>query len=96
MTFINKGGTMNVVVYTKENCSYCSSAKMLLSSKGIGYTEYKLNEDFSRETLLENFPEAKTFPVIVVDGFNIGGYSQLKKMLDEQATSTQKFLSEAK
>ena len=85
---------MNVVVYTKENCSFCVQAKMLLSSKGINYRELKLNEDFTRETLLNTFPEAKSFPVVVVDGFRIGGYSELNKMLMEETKSTSKFLME--
>jgi hypothetical protein len=40
------------------------------------------------------FPSAKTFPVIVVDGFNIGGFEQLHTMLSEQTTSTAKLLNE--
>lgn len=85
---------MNVTIYTKPNCSYCINAKSLLSARGVGYTELKLNEDFTREHLLELFPSAKTFPVIVMDGFNIGGYNELKNKLNEETNSTQKFLSE--
>lgn len=85
---------MNVVVYTKNDCPYCNSAKTLLTTKGLGYTEMKLNEDFTREFLLENFPSAKTFPVIVVDGFYIGGYEQLKTKLNESLNNTQKLLNE--
>lgn len=83
----------NVVLYTKDNCSYCVSAKTLLTAKNIPYTEQKLGEDFTRETLLEMFPEAKTFPVIVIDGFNIGGYAQLKEHIDTNNDS-RKFLIE--
>lgn len=85
---------MNVILYTKDNCSYCVNAKLLLNSKGLSYTEYKLGEDFTRETLLEMFPEARTFPVIVVDGFNIGGYVQLKEKLDNDLKESKKFLTE--
>ena len=85
---------MNVTIYSKDNCSYCTSAKMLLSSKGIQYNEFKLNEDFTRESLQQLFPSATTFPVIVVDGFNIGGFTQLQKMINEQTTTTGKFLTE--
>lgn len=86
---------MNVVIFSKEGCSYCTKAKMLLSTKGISYKEYKLNEDFTKEFLLETYPEAKTFPVIVVDGFNIGGYSQLEKYLSSQLNENNvKFLNE--
>jgi glutaredoxin len=85
---------MNIIIYSKDNCSYCTNAKILLSSKGLSYTEYKLGEDFTRETLLEMFPAAKSFPIIVVDGFNIGGYIQLKEKLDTQSNDTKKFLTE--
>jgi glutaredoxin len=68
---------------------------MLLSSKGIQYNEMKLNEDFTKESLQQLFPSATTFPVIVVDGFNIGGFNQLQKIINEQTTTTGKFLTEA-
>lgn len=83
-----------VTIYTKENCSYCIKAKMVLASKNIQYTELKLNEDFSKESLLELFPSARTFPVIVVDGFNIGGYEQLQLILTEENEKPKKFLIE--
>jgi len=83
----------NVVLYTKDNCSYCMNAKSLLINKNISYKELKLGEDFTRESLLEMFPEAKTFPVIVVDGFNIGGYVQLKEHIDN-SNDSRKFLIE--
>jgi len=85
---------MKVTLYTKQNCSYCSQAKVLLASKNISYTELKLDSDFTRETLLEMFPSAATFPVVVVDGFNIGGFTQLQTMINEQTTSTAKLLNE--
>lgn len=85
---------MNVILYTKDACSYCTNAKLLLTSKGISFTEMKLGEDFTRETLLEMFPEARTFPVIVIDGFNIGGYVQLKEKLDNELKESKKFLTE--
>lgn len=86
--------TINVVeIWTKENCSYCTKAKQFLSNKNIPYTELKLNEDFTREHLLEKFPNARTFPVIVIDGFYIGGYTQLEEMVNEQRDS-RKLLNE--
>lgn len=85
---------MKVTLYTKQNCSYCNQAKVLLASKNISYTELTLDSDFTREHLLEMFPTAATYPVVVVDGFNIGGFSQLKYMIEEQTTSTAKLLNE--
>lgn len=76
---------MNIEIYTRGGCSYCELAKGLLNQSGIKFTEYKLNEDFTREVLLEKFPEARTFPVVVIDGFRIGGYTELKQHLDESS-----------
>lgn len=84
-----------VTIYTKENCIFCTKAKMILASKNISYNELKLNEDFTRENLLELYPSAKTFPVVVVDGFNIGGCAELEMTLNEQnETRSKKFLTE--
>ena len=85
---------MNVILYTKDACSYCTNAKLLLTSKGISFKEMKLGEDFTRETLKEMFPNARTYPVVVVDGFNIGGYDQLKEQLNNQLKESKKFLTE--
>jgi len=85
---------MHVLVYTKSDCISCTKAKMLLASKNISYQELKLNEDFTRETLLEQFPSAASFPIIVIDGFNIGGVEQLSKMINEQKEPIGKFLTE--
>ena len=58
-----------IEIYSKDNCSFCVQAKQLLRIHGKEYVEYKLDEDFTREILLSKFPEAKSYPVIVVDGF---------------------------
>jgi len=85
---------MHVLVYTKPDCISCTKAKMLLASRNISYQELKLNEDFTREHLLEQFPSASSFPIVVVDGFNIGGVEQLSKMINEQKEPIGKFLTE--
>lgn len=85
---------MQVTVYSKPDCPYCVNSKSLLQSKNIPYNELKLNEDFTKEFLLELFPNARTFPVIVIDGFHIGGYTQLVQKLNEETVDNRKFLSE--
>lgn len=85
---------MHYEIYTKDDCSYCQMAKMTLQSGGIPFTEQKLNRDFSREQIREKFPAAKTFPIIIVDGFYIGGYNNLKEHLDQRDNSSQILLNE--
>ena len=83
-----------IEIYTKADCPYCTKAKQLLRDRQIPFTEQKLNEDFTREILLEKFPDAKSFPVVVIDGFRIGGYTELNQKLNEETQNTQKLLTE--
>lgn len=85
---------MAIELYSKNNCTFCDQAKQLLRTHGKDYVEYKLDEDYTREILLSKFPEAKTFPVVVVDGFHIGGYQQLLQQLNEETSDTRKILLE--
>jgi glutaredoxin 3 len=85
---------MAIEIYSKNNCSFCEQAKTLLRNNGKSFIEYKLDEDFTREILLSKFPEAKTFPVIVIDGFNIGGFHQLQQQINEEISDNRKILLE--
>jgi glutaredoxin 3 len=72
---------MNIIVYSKDKCQQCDIAKMLLDMKGQEYTVKKLDEDFTQEELKALFPTARSFPIIVINGNYIGGYSELKQKL---------------
>lgn len=85
---------MRIEIFSKENCGYCTAAKNLLRNSNIPYTEQVLNIHFTRELILEKFSTAKTFPVIVVDNYYIGGYNELRKLLEERASGDQIFLTE--
>ena len=84
---------MIVEVYSKDGCGYCTAAVNLLRSSSIKFTEQKLGIHFTREMLLEKFPSAKSFPVIVVDGMYIGGYNELTEEV-KRASSEKIFLTE--
>lgn len=68
-----------IEVYTKDNCSYCSSAKALLRAKKLEFTEIRIGMDITKDEFLEVFPDALTVPQIIFDGEAIGGYAQLKQ-----------------
>jgi len=85
----------NVEIYSKQNCPYCTKAKSLLNTMNIPFVEYKLDTHFTREILVEKFPHAKTYPVVVIDGFHIGGYSQLVEQINTINNSSQQLLNEA-
>jgi len=69
-----------LMIYSKDNCQYCTRAKNLMTAKGITYTGQKLDRDFTIEQLKEKFPDAKSFPIIEIAerGYLIGGYNELE------------------
>jgi glutaredoxin 3 len=75
---------MKVEIYSKPQCPYCDMAKRLAEQKGYDLTYKMLDEDFDRETLMETFPGARTFPQIIVDGEKIGGYTEFKAIVDQK------------
>jgi glutaredoxin 3 len=85
---------MQVEIYSKPNCSYCALAKQVLRDNGISFSENILEKDFTRETLKEKFPSATSYPIIVLDGYFIGGYNQLKTIIEEKNNNSQKLLTE--
>lgn len=85
----------HVEVYSKPDCPYCTKAKHLLRTNGVSYTEFKLDEHFTREILMDKFPNARSYPVIVLDGFHIGGYTQLVEKINSINNDTRQTLNEA-
>jgi len=75
---------MTAVVWSKDHCPYCVQAKNLLESKGIDYEERNINENYTKEQLLEAVPTARTLPQIFIDDNYIGGFTELRQHLQGQ------------
>ena len=85
---------MHVEIYTRSGCVFCDKAKDLMNNKGIAYQEYKLDVDFTRAILSEKYSTAKTYPVMVVDGFYIGGFNEFKTVVEQSLHDTKQYLRE--
>lgn len=72
-----------IEIYGKPQCPYCDAAKQLCESRNFKYTYKSLGTDFTREELLEAFPNARTVPQIIVNGTKIGGYTELVSYVEE-------------
>ena len=78
-----------LVIYSKDNCQQCDSAKLLCQMKGVDYVVKTLDVDYTRDELMHVFPKARSFPVITAkvkyDGVEmeeyIGGLTELKEVL---------------
>ena len=72
-----------IEIYGKQYCVWCEKAKALLIERGIPYKYYTIGEDVDLETIKEKFPGVKTVPIIIVNGFMIGGYESLQGYVEE-------------
>lgn len=76
---------MKAVVWSKYHCPYCDQAKALLKQQGIEFEERKIGDGWTKEELLEAVPTARTVPQIFLGEEYIGGFTELKKHLEEAA-----------
>jgi glutaredoxin len=76
---------MKAIVWSKDACPFCDQAKALLSQRGIVYEERRIGAGYTREQLLEAVPTARTVPQIFLDDTHIGGFTELKRHLQEKA-----------
>lgn len=73
---------MKAVVWSKYDCPFCDQAKSLLTLKGIEFEERKIGNGYTREDLLEAVPTARTVPQIFLGDELVGGFTELKKRLE--------------
>ncbi|MEP9373057.1 glutaredoxin 3 [Mesorhizobium sp. KR1-2] len=74
---------VDVTIYTRALCSYCSAAKRLLDKKGVAYEERDAtSEPDLRQEMIERSGRF-TFPQIFVGSFHVGGCDDLHN-LDSQ------------
>jgi glutaredoxin 3 len=71
----------NVEIYTWQTCPYCIRAKMLLSWKGVKFTEYKIDGDAqARDKMAERANGGRTVPQIFINNRHIGGCDDLYQL----------------
>ena len=76
---------MTAIVWSKDNCTFCDQAKALLEQRNIAYEERKIGHGYTREDLLEAVPSARTVPQIFVNNNHVGGFTELRKYIEETA-----------
>ena len=72
---------MNITIYGKPNCPQCTMAKNYLDARSVPYDYRELDVDFVREDLMAIAPQARAYPVIFVNGNNVGGFGGLTSAL---------------
>jgi glutaredoxin len=68
---------MNIEIYSKNNCIYCTKIKELFNFHGICYDELSLDDGHTKEEIQERVGDVKkinTVPQVFVNGEYLGGY----------------------
>ena len=68
---------MNIEIYSKDNCDYCTKIKDLLKFHNIGYVEKSLSAGHTKEEIQERVGESKKInvvPQVFIDNEYLGGY----------------------
>lgn len=67
-----------VEMYTTAICPYCVSAKNLLRSKGLEYTELRVDTDADqRATMMQRSGGKRSVPQIFINDVHVGGFDDL-------------------
>ena len=67
-----------IEIYTTAVCPYCVAAKNLFKSKGLQWTETRVDADpAKREEMLTRSAGRRTVPQIFVNGHHVGGFDDL-------------------
>lgn len=74
---------MNITIYTKSNCPNCVSAKQLLGSKGLEYTEKDMDMPQNAFEFFATFPDVRQMPQIFIDDQRVGGLAGLQAALTQ-------------
>lgn len=68
----------DIVIYSTHMCSYCDRARMLLTRKGVGFTDIKVDDDpEQRMIMLQRSRGRRTVPQIFIGDRHIGGFDDL-------------------
>ena len=70
-----------IEIWGKPYCPYCDKAIRLCDKEGLNYKYYQLDEDYTKEELVELFPNTKMLPQITIDNKHIGGFMELRTFL---------------
>ncbi|PRD40940.1 glutaredoxin 3 [Phyllobacterium phragmitis] len=68
---------VDVTIYTRQMCGFCTAAKRLLEKKGVAYTEHDatVSPEFRQEMIQRS--GRMTFPQIFVGDVHVGGCDEL-------------------
>lgn len=72
-----------IEIYTRNQCVFCDNAKFFFKSRKLSYIEYNVHDDPNQLTIMLNKSNGqKTMPQIFIDNYHIGGFDNLKEIIN--------------
>ncbi|QPB08410.1 ribonucleotide reductase [Synechococcus phage S-H9-2] len=81
---------MEIKIYTKPGCAYCSQVKELMQRAGFEYEEVNVITEQMREEFYSAYPDAKTYPYVIIDGEPVGGLVETAKLFVQKGLVSSK------
>lgn len=69
-----------VTMYSTQFCPYCTRAKKLLQTKGVDFTEVRVDSDPKQRQLMMDRSGRRTVPQIWVGETHVGGFDELWRL----------------
>lgn len=74
---------IDVTIYTRTGCPYCSRAKDLLTRKGVAFHEIDAGASLELRAEMQQRSGRNTFPQIFVGSVHVGGCDDLFALDDQ-------------
>jgi len=75
---------MQIEIYSVLGCTYCLKAKELMERAKLDYTLHVVGKDITRDSFKERYPQATSYPFIVIDSEPVGGLTDTVKIFVEK------------
>ena len=74
---LNEPATPRITMYTSAVCAYCVAAKNFLGSKGLEWTEVRIDTDPAERERMVALAGRTSVPQIFVGDVHVGGYDDM-------------------
>ena len=71
---------VEVKIYTRDYCGYCTAALRLLTSKGVKFEHIDATGDSATRRWLAEVTGQSTVPQVFIDGRSVGGYTDIRAL----------------
>lgn len=80
---------VDVTIYTRNGCGYCTAAAGLLKKKGVAFVEHNATvEPSARQEMLARANGRTTFPQVFIGDIHVGGCDDLYALEDQGRLDT--------